>query len=92
MDLVLQPERLDGRAKRTHEMEIDDLPDGAFVTLNSAPDIAHAIRGAHLLRWSENGYVEKFVRPRGMTNVLTPPSIVAVLGAGYQPRWHPSAD
>jgi len=92
MDLVLQAERLDGRAKRTHDMMIDDLPDGAFVTLNSAPDIAYAIRGAHLLRWSETGYVEKIVRPRGMANVLTPPSIVGVLAAGYRPQWHSSAN
>src|SRR6185369_9702157 len=34
MDVVLQSERLDGREKRTHEMRIDDLPDGAFVALN----------------------------------------------------------
>ena len=51
MDLVLQSERLDGRAKRRHEMPIDNLPDGAFVTMNNA---AFAIRGSHLLRWSEN--------------------------------------
>jgi hypothetical protein len=26
-----------------------------------------------------------------MVDVLTPPAILAVLGAGYQPHWHPSA-
>jgi hypothetical protein len=25
-------------------------------------------------------------------DVLTPPSTLAVLAAGYQPKWHPSAD
>ena len=50
------------------------------------------VRGAHLLRWSENGYVGKIARPRGMATVLTPPSIVAVLSAGYAPQWHPSAE
>ena len=34
MDLVLQSERLDGRAKRTHERAFEDLPDGTFVALN----------------------------------------------------------
>jgi hypothetical protein len=92
MDLVLQTERLDGRAKRTHRTPIDDLPDGAFLSLNDMPRVALAVCGSHLLRWSENGYVEKTTRPRGMANVLTPPSIVAVLQAGYRPRWHPSAD
>src|SRR3954468_6941652 len=31
MDIVLQSERLDGRAKRTHDMRIEDLPDGAML-------------------------------------------------------------
>jgi hypothetical protein len=92
MDLVLQSERLNGREKRTHEIRIDDLPDGACVTLENEPQFACAVRGSHLLRWSENGYLGKIPRPRGMANVLTPPSIVGVLSAGYRPQWHPSAD
>jgi len=92
MDRVLQAERLDGRSKRMHPMPVDDLPDGAFLSLNEAPHLAFAVRGAHLLRWSENGYVARTARPHGTANVLTPPSIVAVLRAGYRPRWHPSAD
>jgi hypothetical protein len=89
MDRVLQAERLDGRTKRTHAMPIGDLPDGTVI----APDgAAFALRGVHLLRWDENGYAEKTARPRGVVNVLTPPSIVAVLRAGYRPQWHPSAD
>jgi hypothetical protein len=89
MDLVLQSERLNGREKRTHEIRIDDLPDGAVVALDGA---AFAARGSHLLRWSENGYSERIPRSRGVANVLTPPSIVGVLAAGYQPQWHSSAD
>jgi hypothetical protein len=89
MDVVLQSERLDGRAKRTHEMPLGDLPDGAFIQMGGD---AFAARSAHLLRWSENGYTEKIARPRSKANVLTPPSIVAVIAAGYSPQWHPSAD
>jgi hypothetical protein len=92
MDIVLQSERLDGRAKRTHDMRIEDLPDGAMLALVHQPHAAFAVRGSRLLRWSEKGYVEKIARPRGNANVLTPPSIVSVLAAGYQPQWHPSAD
>jgi hypothetical protein len=88
MDLVLQSERLDGRAKRTHQRAFADLPDGAFVALN---DAAYAVSGSHLLRWSDSGYTEKIARPRGTATVLTPPSIVDVLSAGYQPQWHPTA-
>jgi hypothetical protein len=89
MDLVLQSERLNGRAKRTHGMPADELPDGTFVALNG---VAHAVRGSHLLRWSDSGYTEKIARPRGAATVLTPPSIVGVLSAGYQPQWHPTAN
>jgi hypothetical protein len=89
MDVVLQSERLDGRTKRTHEMPTDDLPDGAVIALN---DGAYALRGSQLLRWSASGYAERKVRKRGIANVLTPPSIVGVLAAGYSPQWHPSAD
>jgi hypothetical protein len=90
MDEVLHRERLDGRAKRTHKHGIDTLPDGAFVALDGEP---YAIRGANLLRWTAEGYTEPQQRPRGITvDVLTPPSILAVLDAGYSPRWHPSAE
>ena len=88
MDLVLQSERLDGRTKRKHERAFADLPDGAFVVLS---DAAYAVRGSHLLRWSDAGYTEKIARERGMATVLTPPSMVDVLSAGYQPQWHPTA-
>lgn len=89
MDLVLQGERLDGRAKRKHEMPFGDLPDGVMVEIEGA---AYALRGSQLLRWSASGYTEKIASPRGSAVVLTPPSIVGVLAAGYRPQWHSSAD
>jgi hypothetical protein len=89
MDLVLQAERLDGRAKRRHSMRVDDLPDGTFIALD---DAAFAVRGRKLLRWSLSGYVGARPRPHGMADVLTPPAILAALRAGYRPRWHPSVE
>jgi hypothetical protein len=89
MDEVLHAERLNGREKRTHDMPVSELPDGAFVSVDEA---AYAVRGTHLLCWSESGYTAKIARPRASARVLTPPSIVAVLSAGYTPQWHPSAD
>ena len=89
MDEVLQSERLDGRAKRTHEMRADDLPDGTVIAID---DRAFALRGDAMLRWTPSGYAESKPRPRGRVSVLTPPSIIAILRAGYQPRWHPNAD
>jgi hypothetical protein len=90
MDEVLHRERLAGRAKRLHRRAIDELPDGAFITLNGE---AFAVRGAQLLRWTPDGYPDLKPRPRGnIVDVLTPPSTIAVLTAGYWPRWHPSAE
>jgi hypothetical protein len=90
MDLLLHAERLDGRAKRKHRRPINDLPDGAFVALEQG---AFALRGKSLLRWTSGGYDSVGPRPREViVDVLTPPAILAVLAAGYQPRWHPSAE
>jgi len=88
MDRALQAERLDGRAKRTHEMDADRLPDGVFI---SVEDSGFVLRGGKMLRWSPSGYIEAKPRPRGSVTILTPPSTVAVLSAGYAPHWHPSA-
>ncbi len=89
MDDVLHGERLRERGKRLHRRKIDELPDGAFVVLEGE---AFAVRGKSLLQWTPQGYAARKPRPRGvMVDVLTPPAIIAVLSAGYQPRWHPSA-
>ena len=90
MDRVLQPERLDGRAKRTHRRAIDDLPDGTFIARGGQ---AFAVRGGALLRWTPSGYDARKRWPKHiMVEVLTPPAIVAVLSAGYRPQWHPTAN
>jgi hypothetical protein len=89
MDHVLHGERLRGRAKRLHRRPIDALPDGAFIALGEG---AFAVRGDSLLRWSPAGYDARRARPRHIdVDVLTPPAVLAVLSAGYQPHWHPSA-
>lgn len=85
MDEVLHRERLDGRAKRTHRRNIDELPDGVFIALEEG---AFAVRGNALLRWTPHGYATRQLRPQGgAVDVLTPPAILAVLSAGYRPRW-----
>jgi hypothetical protein len=90
MDDVLHAERLDGRAKRLHRRKLDDLPDGAFITMSGAD--AFAVKGDHLLRWTPSGYDDAQPRHTGITvDMLTPPSIVQVLARGYAPRWHESA-
>jgi len=65
------------------------LPDGAMVEID---DSAWAVNGTLLLRWSHGGYVEARPRQASMrARLLTPPSILRILGRGYQPRWHESA-
>jgi hypothetical protein len=89
MDHVLHRERLQGRGKRRHRRAIDELPDGAFLVMDGA---AFAVRGDALLRWTPKGYDARVARPRGaVVDVLTPPAILRVLAAGYQPHWHASA-
>ena len=90
MDKVLHAERLDGKRKRLHRIPLNELPDGAFVSIDGGP---YAVRGKGLLHWTPKRYDRSIRRPRrGTAAVLTPPSILRVLSRGYEPRWHPSAD
>jgi hypothetical protein len=89
MDKALHAERLVGKAKRTHRRAIDDLPDGAMIALGGD---SFAVRGRRLLRWTPSGYVDAGPRLHAsQVEVLTPPSILAVLAEGFRPLWHPSA-
>ena len=90
MDVALHAERLDGKTKRLHRRTVDDLPDGAMIAIDGE---AFALRGQQMLRWTPSGYDGERPRLRGVVvDVLTPPSILAVLARGYQPLWHPSAN
>ena len=88
MDKILQAERLDGKAKRSHRAKLDTLPDGAMISLDGQ---AFAVREDRLLLWTPEGYSQSQPRPRGVTvDVLTPSSILTVLRRGYLPLWHTS--
>jgi hypothetical protein len=89
MDAVLHGERLAApRSKRTYRAQIGALPDGAYVCLDGA---AWLLWMGALHRWSAAGYVDRRRRPRGAVIVLTPPSTVTVIEAGYRPHVHESA-
>jgi len=96
IDARLHAERLtdDRRAQRHHDAALDDLPDGAFVLRDGEPWL---VRGDALRRWWPRGYGERITRPAGeRAAVITPPSLVAVLRAGFEgdadvPLLHPSA-
>jgi len=94
IDAQLHSERVapGTRAQRHHVAPFDELPDGAFVLQDGAPRL---VLGAELLRWTPAGYSERTPRPAGGDTVLiTPPSLVAVLRAGWEPLvplLHPTA-
>lgn len=67
--------------RRIHQLPWAELPDGAFVLLDDAPAV---VVGSRLVEWTREGYGERRDRPmRGTANVITPPSTVASLRAGY---------
>ncbi len=89
MDARLHAERTDrSRRKRTHAHDIGDLPEGVMIRSGGG---ASLLVDGQLRPWSLTGYGSPAPAPRsGRVEVLTPPSIVAALAAGYRPLIHPS--
>ena len=94
IDAQLHEERLVAgtRAQRHHAAPLKELPDGAFVLRDGDPWL---VRDGALLSWSPGGYRSCVRRPnRERATVITPPSLLAVLRAGWEPAvalLHPSA-
>ena len=66
------------------------LPNGAFVLVDGDPWL---VLGDEVLRWTPAGYTERRPRP-AEAELVTPPSVVAVLRAGWTssvPFLHQSA-
>ena len=49
------------------------------------------VRGGELLRWTPGGYTDRCPLPGGRLAVLTPPTTVATIRAGFRPGLHPTA-
>jgi hypothetical protein len=89
IDVVLHGERLDRGRKRLHAllMPVAQLPDGAMVQRGEE---SFLIVQGRALQWSMAGYNEvdgEIVDAM----LLTPPSTLRALSAGYRPMLHPSA-
>ena len=85
IDAQLHTERRrDGTgARRLHHANWSSLPDGAFVLVDQGPVV---VVGDHLAVWvgTQNRYGPHLSRPStGTAAVVTPPSTVAILRAGY---------
>jgi hypothetical protein len=80
------------RSKRTFVGNLDDLPDGVFITQAQRNDQALLVQGGSLLAWSPGGYRERLRRGNAeLVSVLTPESSIAAIRAGFVPELHPSA-
>src|SRR5690348_15303396 len=88
IDAVLHRERF-ASGKKLHPlpMRLEKLPDGAMV--QAGPE-SFLIVGGKPLRWSFAGY-RKVDAPIGEAMLITPPSTVRALAAGFRPVLHPSA-
>jgi hypothetical protein len=89
IDTVLHRERLAAGKKRLHvlPMPLEKLPDGAMVRGGSE---SYLMVQGRALQWSAAGYCEAS-DPIRDAMLLTPPSTLRALGAGYRPVLHPSA-
>jgi hypothetical protein len=75
--------------RRFHRLPWADLPDGAFVLLDRSPTI---VIGDQLTEWTREGYRGLSARPiRGTVDVITPPSTLGALRAGYRVQIDASA-
>jgi hypothetical protein len=93
LDTQMHRERLasGGQPLPLTEAEVRALPDGAMVALGGRPFAV--LRGA-LLPWSFTGYAPAPPHCRSLPGgaaLITPPTTVAALRAGYRPAWHASA-
>ncbi len=80
IDAVLHAERRGG----PHRLPWRDLPDGTFVLLDDGPALVTEDRASP---WTTTGYTAPRARPAGGdAAVLTPPSTVRALSAGYRPQ------
>jgi hypothetical protein len=89
MDEVLHRERLENGRKRLHSLPapIDRLPDGTMVAIGMT---SYLIAGGRAFEWMESGYRESASMP-SEAKLLTPPSTVHALSAGYAPILHSTA-
>jgi hypothetical protein len=89
MDAVLHRERLDRGNKRLHAlpMPLAKLPDGAMVQQD---DDCFLVAQGRALLWSPGGYVPH-ARALDRPMLLTPPSTLRAIIAGYQPLLHQTA-
>jgi hypothetical protein len=93
IDDRLHTERLSAdRQERTVAVGLHDLPNGVLIAVPAWGATAYLVWEGGLWTWSPGGYRERRRRPtKGRVLLLTPPSTVAAIRAGYVPEVHVSA-
>lgn len=89
IDKLLHAERhaVTGDTQPLRQDQIRHLPDGTVIAVETA---VLALKAGQALPWDFSGYGEPRALP-AHARLLTPPSTIAALRAGYAPAWHPSA-
>ena len=89
MDATLHAERLDGCVKQLHQLRspVRELPDGAMV---ASAEQSYLVRDGETWLWSFAGYSRASLSEQHV-KLLTPPSTVRALRAGYRPAFDSDA-
>lgn len=89
IDVELHVSRIEkAGTKVTYEADLDTLPNGCFVKIDSQ---AYLLWEDALALWTPERYTSRDRRPRGLiVTVLTPRPIVECFRQGYQPETHVS--
>lgn len=92
LDAALHRERTaTGRSAERMCASLDGLPAGTFVTPDARS--AYLVLDSRVLRWTPAGYEPSVpAHIQFPARVLTPPSVVGTLAAGYPVDIHPSAN
>jgi hypothetical protein len=90
IDRTLHHERLQNGRKQIHALQtrLDELPDGAVV---ASGDDAYTIAHGLAFRWTTGHYAPPR-KLKSVDGVLTPPSTLQAMSAGYRPILHPDID
>ncbi len=84
IDTILHKERIDKKLKVTYTANIESLPDGTIVDIDSS---AYLIWKTSLFLWSFEGYTDSKIdlKSIGEVKVLTPKSYVSMFEKGFSP-------
>ena len=96
IDRVLHAERVQGMGRTARKLSwrapVGELPEGVLVVRDGEPAAPVLVRRGELRTWSFGGYGDPMPAPVDeVVEVLTPPSVVNAIRAGYGPTLHPSA-